>query len=64
MHYQNHFVILFKSEISNEYILKDHWYIFDNLQDIIFELIGNKEILSKEFGIHALVYKKNKYLNI
>ena len=36
MPYENHFVILFQSEFSDEYILKDHWYIFDNLQDIIF----------------------------
>ena len=49
MPYENHFEILFKREFSDEYILKNHWYIFDNLQDIIFELIGDKEILLKEF---------------
>ena len=58
MPYENHFVILFKSEFSDEYVLKNHWYIFDNLQDIIFELIGDKEILLKEFWMHAIVYKK------
>ena len=58
MPYENHFVILFKTEFTDEDIKKDHWYIFDDLQDLVFELIWDKEILLKEFGIHAVIYKK------
>ena len=36
MPYENHFVVLFKSEISDEFIHIDKWYLFDNLQDVIF----------------------------
>ena len=41
MPYENHFVVLFKSEISDEFIHFDKWYLFDDLQDIIFVFIGN-----------------------
>ena len=55
----NEILILYSAEYYiYGFYLKNHWYIFDNLQDIIFELIGDKEILLKEFWMHAIVYKK------
>ena len=58
MPYENHFVVLFKSEYSDEFIQKDKWYLFDNLQDIIFEINGDKDKILSKFGIHAIIYKK------
>ena len=58
MPYENHFVVLFKSEYSDEFIQKDKWYLIDYLQDLIFEINGDKDKILSKFGIHAIIYKK------
>ena len=51
-------IFLFKSEYSGEFIQKDNWYLFDNLQDVLFEIIGDKDKILSEFRIHTIIYKK------
>ena len=31
--------------------------IFDNLEDVIFEIVGNIDEILNRFGIHPIVYK-------
>ena len=56
--YESHFAILFKSEYFDEYILKDKQFSFYNLQNVIFEIIGNEDIILDEFEINSIINKK------
>ena len=59
MPYENHFVIIFRSQISDEIIKLDRWYLFDDLEYAIFEKIGVINKILDEFAINAIFYKKN-----
>ena len=58
MPYYNHFTILFKSEYSDEFLEADNWYVFDNSQNALFEVVGNTDKILEEFAIHPIIYKK------
>ena len=55
---ENHFIILFKSECTDDFIEANKWYLFDNLQEVLFEIVGNVDKILAEFSIHAIIYKK------
>ena len=59
MPFENYFVILFKSENSNEFIQKDKWYPYDHIQDVFLEIIWNYDGILDNFGIHTIIYNKN-----
>ena len=59
MPFDNYFVILFKSENSDEFIQKGKWYLFDVMKDIIFEIIGIYDIIFDNFGISPIFFNKN-----
>ena len=58
MPYENHFIILFKSEFTDDNLQSDKWYLYDDLEDIILEIIGNIDIILEAFGIHSIIYTK------
>ena len=58
MPYENHFIILFKSEFKDDNLQSDKWYLYDDLEDIILEIIGNIDIILEAFGIHSIIYTK------
>ena len=55
---ENHFIILFESDNTDDFIQARKWYLFDNLQDVLFEIVGNMDKILEEFSIHAIIYKK------
>ena len=55
--YENHFVIIFQSQLSSENIKLDGWYLYYELVDVVFENIGDKSKVLDEFGIHVIIYK-------
>ena len=60
MPFDNHFVVIFKSQLSFDMIKNEKWYLFDDFHDVIFEIIGDLDKVLNDFGIHAIVYKKNE----
>ena len=42
----------------DDFIQADKWYLFDDLQDVLFEINGNVDKILAEFSIHAIIYKK------
>lgn len=59
MPFDNHFVVIFKSQLSVDMIKNEKWYLFDYFHDVIFEIIGDLDKVLKDFGIRAVIYKKN-----
>ena len=59
MPFENYFIILFKSENSDEFIQKDKWCPYDDMQDVILKIIGNYDEILDNYGIHTIIYNKN-----
>ena len=55
---ENHFIILFESDNTDDFIQAMKWYLFDNLQDVLFEILGNIDKILEEFSIHTIINKK------
>jgi hypothetical protein len=39
MPYENHFIVLFQSEYTDDNLQSGKWYLYDDLEDLIFEII-------------------------
>lgn len=58
MPFDNHFVIIFKSQISVDIIKNGKWYLFDVFHGVVFEIIGDLDKVLNDFGFMLLFIKK------
>jgi hypothetical protein len=58
--FANHFTVLFQNQLEDGILKKSSWYLYDDLYDYIFEVIGSIDKILEYYAIHAIIYTKKK----